>query len=104
MGLREVPTGCVPFSSEEQAEFADAFERIKERLPALFQSFWHRWEYLRDEPPAMLVYAQDGAVALQLSRSAVGGYRVVGISRHRRGMYSDGATTIAGALRTAGLA
>lgn len=103
MGLPEQVQIEVGFSAAELAEFATTFERVKLQLPRLFASYWHRWSYIPGETPALIVYAEDGTVALYMVREDADLYCAIGITVLGDLQYWPARSTIVEAIRAAGL-
>lgn len=95
-------TRAATFTVGEREEFRRAFELAASRLPILFRSFWHRWEEAHSPHPEFLVYAENGAPVLCLTRLTTGDYRADGMSGPRRVTYAA-ERTITGALMGTGL-
>ncbi len=91
------------YSRYEAAELQAAFQRVRERLPALFRSFWHHAEIPPDAPALFRIHAEDGSPVLQLERIDTGRYRSVGLCRGQRIVFANCCLSIDDALRAAGL-
>ena len=91
------------YTRYEAAELQAAFERVREHLPAVFRSFWHRGEIPPDAPALFRIHAEDGSPVLQLERIDLGRYRSVGLCRGRRIVFASCCPSIDDALRAAGL-
>ncbi len=102
MGIHEQMQRGDDFSALELAEFATSFERVKTRLPRLFKPYWHRWSYIPGETPAVLVYGEDGRLALCLVREDPG-YGAIGITVPGHVQYWPPRSSIGEALSAAGL-
>jgi len=98
-GIRE----GLGFSYGEREEFQRAFEHATARLPAMFRSFWHRWEESSGLPPEFIIYAEDGTRTLRLTRLNSGGYRAAGITGKGAVIYAVAARSITDAFKSAGL-
>ncbi|HSW13642.1 MAG TPA: hypothetical protein VLI06_12430 [Solimonas sp.] len=103
MGIQEKIEFRPEFSPIELHEFGNVFDTVRARLPKLFATFWHRWSYIPGETPALLVYAEDGAVALCLVREDRSLYRAICVGLHGADPYSATGPTIAAAIRSVGL-
>jgi len=99
-GARETPQW---FSYAERVEFQRVFELVAGCLPAMFRSFWHRWELVEGLPPALVVYADNGSEVLRVTRSLNGVYRVAGITGQGCINYTDAAPSLLAAVQAAGL-
>ncbi len=91
------------YTRNETAELKAAFERVRERLPAVFRSFWHHAEIPPGAPALFRIHAEDGSPVLQLERIDTGRYRSVGLCRGRRIVFANCCFSIDDALRAAGL-
>lgn len=103
MGIHEQIQLGTRFSPQELAEFASSFEQVKSRLPRLFKPYWHRWTYIPGETPAVLVYGEDGRVALCLVREQPDLYGAIGITLPGHLQYWPPRASIGEALGAAGL-
>ncbi|HEY0913862.1 MAG TPA: hypothetical protein VGE22_03225 [Solimonas sp.] len=106
MGMHEpmqMPPPSSRFSAEELAEFASSFERIKARLPRLFLRYWHRWTCIPGDTPAVLVYGEDGRLALCLVREQPDLYGAIGVTVPGHLQYWPPRGSIGEALGAAGL-
>ncbi|MDM4771799.1 hypothetical protein [Solimonas sp. SE-A11] len=91
------------YTRYEAAELEAAFERVREQLPVMFRSFWHRAEIPSGKPALFRIHAEDGSPVLQLERIDTGRYRSVGLCRGRRIVFANCCPSIDDALRAAGL-
>jgi hypothetical protein len=98
-GIRE----GLGFSFGEREEFRRAFEQATARLPAMFRSFWHRWEETPGLPPEFIIYADNGTAVLRLTRLNSGGYRAAGVTGQGAVIYAVAARSITEAFKSAGL-
>lgn len=91
------------FSAPELAEFASSFDLVREKLPRLFRAHWHRWSYMPGKTPAVLVYGENGQLALCLVREDQERYGAIGITVPGHVQYWPPRPTISEALNAAGL-
>lgn len=91
------------FTFAERREFQRAFEAMADTLPKMFRPFLHRWTEETGPHPTFVIYAEDGSAVLRLTRIAIEGYRVVGVTRGGAVIYAVSAPSIRDGLRSAGL-
>lgn len=90
------------FTRNEAVEFQQLFDSIAARLPAMFSSFWHRWEIAAEDPCALVIRADSGATSLRIERGHRG-YSVSGYRGCERRQYVARMDSIAIALRACGI-